>query len=263
VKHREGRDTLAESQESRKGSQRGVPLTVKDFDAQTKEKAARRTRILLLDGHCSHYTPVLLEYAHTNKIVILGYPPHCTHVLQGLDVFCFAKMKTEFRHEIQTFENLHLANVMKASFAGVFGHAFLRAFTPDTVKAAFAATGVYPFNPNAIKEKQMAPSLPTSTKGTFPLPQPSPVRAIIAAMGAQPPMAFDLSPTTWDPLQGHHVPFPQLHPQLPGDVLVSQRLTQVLMKHHQNVFVDCTVPWCPPRQDLHWSQKHGSPLHIP
>jgi hypothetical protein len=158
---------------------------VKDFDAQTKEKAAGRTHVLLLDGHCSHYTPALLEYARSNKIVILGYPPHCTHVLQGLDVVCFAKMKTEFWREIQTYENLHLANVTKASFAGVFGRAFLRAFTPDTVKAAFAATGVYPFNPNAIKEKQMAPSLPTSTKGTFPLPQPSPVHAIIATDEAQ------------------------------------------------------------------------------
>ena len=67
-----------------------------DFDPVTKEKAAGRTRVLLMDGHGSHYTLKLLEYAQANNIVILGYPPHCTHVLQGLDVVCFAKMKTEF-----------------------------------------------------------------------------------------------------------------------------------------------------------------------
>ena len=69
---------------------------VKDFDAQMKEKAGGRTRVVLMDGHSSHYTLELLEYARDNNIVILGYPPHCTHVLQGLDIVCFAKMKEEF-----------------------------------------------------------------------------------------------------------------------------------------------------------------------
>jgi hypothetical protein len=68
----------------------------KDFNAQTKEKAAGRTRILLMDRHSSHYTLPLLEFARASRIIILGYPPHCTHVLQGLDVVCFAKMKNEF-----------------------------------------------------------------------------------------------------------------------------------------------------------------------
>ena len=105
---------------------------VKDFDAQTKEKAGGRTRVVLMDGHSSHYTLELLEYARDNNIVILGYPPHCTHVLQGLDVVCFAKMKEEFRKEIHEFEDLHMAGVAKSDFAGVFGRAFLRA---DCLKA--------------------------------------------------------------------------------------------------------------------------------
>lgn len=125
---------------------------VKDFDAQTKEKAGGRTRVVLMDGHSSHYTLELLEYARDNNIVILGYPPHCTHVLQGLDVVCFAKMKEEFRKEIHEFEDLHMAGVGKGDFAGVFGQAFLRAFTPESVKAAFEATGAHPFNPGVITE---------------------------------------------------------------------------------------------------------------
>ena len=85
---------------------------------------------------------------------------------------------------------------MKGDFAGVFGHAVLRSFTEDTIKAAFAATGVHPFDPAVIPKKAMKPSLPTSTRGSFPLPQPSPVRAIIATMGNRPPTNFELSPTT-------------------------------------------------------------------
>jgi len=66
---------------------------VDDFDAQTQEKADGRPRALFLDGHNSHYTPELLQYAKANGISILGYPLHCTHALQGLDVVCFAQMK--------------------------------------------------------------------------------------------------------------------------------------------------------------------------
>jgi hypothetical protein len=69
----------------------------------------------------------------------------------------------------QTFEDLHMHGIGKADFAGVFGQAFLRLFTEDTVKAAFAATGVYPFNPDAITKEQMKLSLPTSTKASFPI----------------------------------------------------------------------------------------------
>jgi hypothetical protein len=127
---------------------------VKDFDAQTKEKAGGHTRVVLMNGHSSHYTLELLEYARDNNIVILRYPPHCTHVLQGLDVVCFAKMKEELCKEIHEFEDLHMAGVGKGDFAGVFRLAFLHAFTPDSVKAAFEATGVHPFNPGSSQRSR-------------------------------------------------------------------------------------------------------------
>ena len=63
-----------------------VEWMVEDFDRQTKEKADGKTRVRLMDGHSSHYTLELLEFARANNIIILGYPPHCTHALQGLDV---------------------------------------------------------------------------------------------------------------------------------------------------------------------------------
>jgi hypothetical protein len=153
--------------------------------------------VVLMDGHSSHYTLELLEYARDNNIVILGYPPHCTHILQGLDVVCFTKMKEEFCKEIHEFEDLHMVGVNKGNFAGVFEWAFLNAFTPESVKATFKATGVHPFNPEVITEKQMQLSLLTSTRGMFPLPQTSLVQAILKAMGSHPPTTLDLSPTAY------------------------------------------------------------------
>ena len=171
----------------------------KVFDPETREKAAGRVRVLLMDGHSSHYTYALLLYARENNIIILGYPPHCTHALQGLDVVCFARMKEIFKEEIRTFEEQHKREVTKGDFTGVFGRAYVKAFTIETVKAAFQATGVHPFNRDVITPAQMKPSVPTSVKGSFPLPQPSPVRATLAVFRHQPPTALDISESLYIP----------------------------------------------------------------
>lgn len=102
-------------------------------------------------------------------------------------------MKECWTKEIEAFEKEHKQPVKKTDFVQVFGQAYLKAFTPDTVKAAFRATEVCPFDPSFITEDQMKPSIPTSIKGSFPLPQPSPVRAVMASFRAQPPTTFDTS----------------------------------------------------------------------
>ena len=107
----------------------------------------------------------------------------------------FTKMKLEFCCEIQAFEDLHFSNVAKCDFAGVFRQAFIHALTPDSVKAAFAATGVFQFNPGVIPERAMKSSLATSINGSFLLLHPSPVKAIISVMGSRLPTNFDLLPT--------------------------------------------------------------------
>jgi len=95
------------------------------------------------------------------------------------------------------FEDLHMAPVTKANFTGMFGCAFIHAFSSESIKATSAATGIYPFNPSAIAEKKMTASLLTSTKSTFPLQQSSPIRAVIATMGSHTATTLELSPTAF------------------------------------------------------------------
>ena len=65
---------------------------IKIFDMQTRAKANGKWRLLLVDGHNSHYTRALLQYAHKNKIAILCYPAHTTHIYQGLDIVIFTSV---------------------------------------------------------------------------------------------------------------------------------------------------------------------------
>ncbi|KIJ51594.1 hypothetical protein M422DRAFT_126514, partial [Sphaerobolus stellatus SS14] len=99
---------------------------IDDFNTQTCEKAGGQLCCLFLDGYNSHYIPELLQYAIDHHIVILGYPLHCTHALQSLDVVCFACMKQGWCNAIDTFEAQHNCGINKKDFAGVFGSAFLK-----------------------------------------------------------------------------------------------------------------------------------------
>ncbi|KAH8105701.1 hypothetical protein DFH11DRAFT_1550212 [Phellopilus nigrolimitatus] len=67
---------------------------------------------------------------------------------------------------------------------------------PQNVKSSFRATGLHPFDPSVITPAQMKTSEATSIEGTFPIPQPSPVKAVINAFRSNPPTSFDLSPST-------------------------------------------------------------------
>ncbi|CAK5276522.1 unnamed protein product [Mycena citricolor] len=158
-----------------------------------------RTRVLLLDGHSSHYSEKFLAFAREHKIVLLGYPPHCTHRLQGLDVVCFSKMKECWKRGIVDFEARNKCDVAKADFMTVWAPAYKEAFDEETVRAAFRVTGIVPFNPDFVTAEDMAPSQASSTRGEFPMPQPSPVRRITQAMALHPPTRLEQSAGLLDP----------------------------------------------------------------
>jgi len=156
------------------------------FDEDTRQKANGRRRVLLLDGHGSHLTLEFIQYARQANITVICYPPHTTHLLQGLDVVAFAQLKRIYARHVKAFETDTCRSVRKADFGKVFGNAFLEAFTPELVAKMFEATGVHPFNPNRINPEKLKPSKAVSVVGTFPLKQPKVVRVVMAAFGPLP-----------------------------------------------------------------------------
>ncbi|RDB16220.1 hypothetical protein Hypma_003112 [Hypsizygus marmoreus] len=153
---------------------------LRDFDMRTHSKNDK-PRALFLDVHSSHYSLSFLDYAVNNNIVVMGYWAHTTHLMQGLDVACFGTLKTQFEHAKSEYEHHTSLDVDGSSFLEVYASAHRETFTPETVRAAFRLTGLIPFNPNIVTAEQQAPSLELSTHGTFPVPPPSPIKAILTA----------------------------------------------------------------------------------
>ena len=163
---------------------------IKIFEKETHAKANGRDRLLLVDGHNSHYTRGFLEYARDHRIHVLCYPAHATHVYQGLDVVIFGPLKVAWTEARNAFERDTRQKVTKENFLAVYGAAHVKALTHKNIRAVFRKTGVAPFNPDVVTMAMLAPSMETSCYGSLPLVQPSPVRRVAAIFNqlAEPPL---------------------------------------------------------------------------
>ncbi|THU95545.1 DDE-domain-containing protein, partial [Dendrothele bispora CBS 962.96] len=146
------------------------------FDKATREKANQRRRLLLVDGHVSHYTGGFLCYARTHDIVVVCYPSHSTHAYQGLDVVIFAVLKQRWTEICDDYERRTGQPVRKEIFLSLYGQAHVKAFTRENITSAFRATGIVPFNRDIISSTKMAPSLEHSSANELPLTLPTPVK---------------------------------------------------------------------------------------
>jgi hypothetical protein len=153
-------------------------LWMKHFDEQTHTEANGRARLLLVDGHNSHYTRAFLEHARKNNIHVLCYPAHGTHVYQGLDVAVFSILKRFWSEERDKREREMGEKVNKENFLAIYGAAHIRALTPEIISTAFRKTGVWPYDPGVITPAMMAPSLETSCEATLPIVPPTPVQLL-------------------------------------------------------------------------------------
>src|ERR1700761_2360396 len=171
---------------------------VVDFNNQTKAKARGRWRLIALDGHDSHINFEFLMKCKEENIIALCYPANSTHIYQGLDVACFSVMKTKWAEACRKHEHETGGGVMKDNFLAVFGQAYVKAFTPATIKAAFSKTGLYPVNRNCIQPHQLAPSKNASTSANSAdipiLPSSSPVKHLIGILEKIDPADLSSSP---------------------------------------------------------------------
>ena len=106
---------------------------IKQFDELTCKKVPGQPWLLLVDGHCSHYTYEFLNYTCAHDIHVLCYLSHVIHVFQGLDVICFALLKCFFEEEHKKFESQGHSVVKKKHFLSVYSKAHVCAFTVDVV----------------------------------------------------------------------------------------------------------------------------------
>ena len=125
----------------------GYKWLVDVFDKYIKNRVVGKYRLLLLDGHKSHFTPEFDQYYKDNSIICLCYPPHSTDRLQPLNVGCFSPLKNIYGRFVQEKAELGIYHIDKPDFLVLFQQARIIALTPKNIKSAFQAVGILPFDP--------------------------------------------------------------------------------------------------------------------
>ncbi|EED17444.1 pogo transposable element, putative [Talaromyces stipitatus ATCC 10500] len=107
-------------------------------------------RMLILDGHGSHLTPEFDHICTENNIIPVCMPPHSSHLLQPLDVGCFAVLKRHYGQLVEQRMRLGFNHIDKMDFLTAFPQARTVAYKAQTIRNSFAATGLVPFNPDRV-----------------------------------------------------------------------------------------------------------------
>jgi hypothetical protein len=150
---------------------------LKHFDEHTKERTVGSHRLLVLDGHESHNSVEFHQYCEEHKIITLRMPPHSSHLLQPLDVGCFAPLKKAYSRQAERMMRNKITRITKLEFLPCFKAAFDASITKRNILGGFRGAGMVPFNPEAVISKLevrlRTPPLPTVDESTWHSQTPS------------------------------------------------------------------------------------------
>ena len=132
----------------------------------TKERPV----LMLLDNHISHLGIDMLDFAKDNGVVLLSFPPHCSHKLQPLDRTVFGPFKKLIPASQSAWMKNNPGKTMTIyDLPAIVKTCWPQAATPTNITKGFEITGISPYNPHIFSETDFAPSSVTDR----PQPQPA------------------------------------------------------------------------------------------
>ena len=115
--------------------------------------------ILLLDNHVSHLSVDVLQFAKDNGVVMVSFPPHCSHKLQPLDRSVYGPLKRYYNVACDDWIVSHKGRTMTIyDVPAMVGLAYPKAMTPANIQAGFKVSGISPFNRNVFTDDEFLPA---------------------------------------------------------------------------------------------------------
>ena len=115
--------------------------------------------LLLYDGHRSHVSLTIIEWANSQNIILFVLPPHTSHVLQPLDVGCFGPFQKIYDNLRHKFMRSNISSgIPKHVVCELACKAYSLSVTPNNLTSSFRKCGIHPFNPLAVSRDSFLPS---------------------------------------------------------------------------------------------------------
>lgn len=102
--------------------------------------------LLIMDNHESPCTLDAVEYARDNGMVIVTFPPHCSHRFQPLDVGVLWPFKSKLKVAQNDWMVSNPGKTLSIhSLAALANTAYAASFTIKNITSAFKKPGIWPF----------------------------------------------------------------------------------------------------------------------
>ena len=139
------------------------------FEPLTWPEDPTTRRLLTMDGHSSHITANVIAFCMQNAIDLMILPPHCSHILQPLDVGMFAPLKRALASETNAALQLNSGRISRAKWVEMYIRTRAKALTTTIVLAGWRGAGLVPLSPISILKK-----LPTGMTRAAQIPHTPP-----------------------------------------------------------------------------------------
>lgn len=102
-------------------------------------------RCLIVNGHSSHLTCKVVQYALDHDIHIICLPSKSTHVLQALDVGCFGTLQTTYERNLNAWLRRNpLSVITKPSFLQILSKTRMEVYTIECITGVWHKFGCWP-----------------------------------------------------------------------------------------------------------------------
>jgi hypothetical protein len=117
-------------------------------------------------------TANVMAFCMENAIDLLVLPPHCSHIVQPLDVSIIAPLKRALAIETDSVARLDPGRVARTEWTQMYIRARKKVFTSSNIVSGWKATGLQPLSPIEVLSK--LPETPNRTTDTPLTPTKTP-----------------------------------------------------------------------------------------
>lgn len=134
-------------------NEHGLKWLKKCFELATRDKADSEFRLLICDGHDSHIWAEFIRHCIANRIILMLLPPHCSHLMQPLDVSVFFPLKQAIGTFVDRIFRTGIGRLQKIEWFKSFINARAKAINTENSHGAWRGAGIYPIDPSKVLDK--------------------------------------------------------------------------------------------------------------
>ena len=124
--------------------------------SEGKDRAAT---LIMYDGHKSHLSLTVTEWAKKRNVILFVLSPHTSHLTQPLDVAVFGPLSSQYYKECQSYLQQNPGiSITRYEVAKLTAKPCLKALCPENITAGFRKSGIYPYNNQTLAPSQLAPA---------------------------------------------------------------------------------------------------------